>query len=248
LTYLVTGASSGIGNAVARRLAMGGNRVLAIARSEAELRQLEESFPDAVEAVPADLSTSDGIRRIIKRIQNDNSVAGLVHSAGSAVPLQRMDNIDAEELQRHFRIHVTAQLSLYQSVTSVCELKRMLFVDSYSASTPREHWAAYSIVKAAAQMLARCSAAELPRTRTIRVLPGAVNTRIVRDVLQSDSPTAAAFSGLKEKGLIAEPADVASFITAILVNASDSLLNSVDAWEYNDPEHRKTISDLLPGD
>jgi len=117
----------------------------------------------------------------------------------------------------------------------------MLFLDSYSATTPRSGWPAYSIVKAAAQMAARCAAQELEDTAVIRVFPGAVNTLIVTAVLASNTDTAETFAAMLERGELAEPDEVAAFIVGVLVGTSPEQLRARDVWDYNNPEDHAAI-------
>lgn len=239
--YIVTGATRGIGRAVALALAKRGFRVVAVGRSLDLLNSLSQACGPTVTPVHADLATPKSIEQIVSCIATENQIDGIVHAAGSLVPLEPYDSIDSDELVEHFRIHVGTPIALYRSVSRSRPVKRMLFIDSYSASTARLGWGAYSIVKAAAQMAARCAAQELPETRTIRAFPGAVNTQIVDSVLASDTETATTFARMLEKGEFAEPHDVAEFLVALLVDASDELLASQDAFDYNNPVDRAAL-------
>ncbi|QDV23848.1 SDR family NAD(P)-dependent oxidoreductase [Aureliella helgolandensis] len=246
MVYIVTGASRGIGNAVAAALAARNYPVLAVAISEARLQMLADRFPDVVTPVAADLSTPAGMDRVVAAIQHGSILGGIVHAAGSLIPLEPFLSLNPASLAEHFQIHVTAQISLCQRITEKASVARMLFLDSYSASTPRDGWAAYSIIKAAAQMAARCAAQELTSTTIARVFPGAVNTRIVESVLESNTATATQFAQLVAKGEVAAPEEVASFIVALLVDASRDLVKSFDAWDYNNPEHRLLLESCQP--
>ena len=84
---LVTGASSGIGEAFARALAARGNHVVVVARNEARLRALAETLESEhaveVEVLPADLETSEGVATIEARLRDaDRPIELLVNNAG----------------------------------------------------------------------------------------------------------------------------------------------------------------------
>ncbi|ELP33464.1 Short-chain dehydrogenase/reductase SDR [Rhodopirellula baltica SWK14] len=243
-TYVVTGATRGIGRAVAKELAGRGFRVFAVGRSVELLQSLSEACGSRVTTVAADLCSIAGVEQLLASVPSDSEIAGLVHSAGSLVPLQPYEQINMNELAEHFRIHVGVPIELFNSLSRDCTVKRMLFIDSYSASNVRPGWGAYSIVKAAAQMAARCAAQELPGTHTIRAYPGAVNTRIVDAVLASDTQTASTFASMREKGEFAEPEDVARFLVALLVDATDELIGSRDVFDYNNPGDRADVFQL----
>lgn len=236
--YIVTGATRGIGRAVAIELVKRGFRVVAAGRSTGLLNSLSEACGSRLKAVQADLTTSAGIEKLRACVENETEIDGVLHSAGSLVLLEPYDRIDTDELADHFRIHVGAPIALFQSVRQSCLITRMLFIDSYSASTARSGWPAYSIVKAAAQMAARCAVQELPETLSVRVFPGAVNTQIVDRVLASDTETASTFASMLEKGEFAEPGEVAKFLVALLVDASDELLCSRSVFDYNNSVDR----------
>lgn len=248
-TYIVTGATRGIGRAVAAALAARRFRVVAVGRSGELLDSLRETCGTFLTTVQADLTTDIGLQNLMDGIASEASaepavIDGIVHSAGSLVPLEPYDKIDLIELVQHFQIHVAAPMKLFQSISQHHSIKRMLFIDSYSASSARLGWAAYSIVKSAAQMAARCASQELSSTRTIRVYPGAVNTQIVDTVLRSKTETATAFAAMIERGEFAEPNDVAKFLVALLVDATDELLGSQDAFDYNSSADRKNVENL----
>lgn len=237
-TFVVTGASSGIGRAVAADIAGRGHRVVAVARSQEPLDELASLHGPTIKAVVADVADETGIANVAQAVFDAPTIAGIVHSAASLVPLQPYADIDPSELVDHFSVHVAAPIALYQALAKEHSIERMLFIDSYSAATPRVGYPAYSIIKAAAQMAAQGAAAEVAPTRVIRIFPGAVNTAIVGAVLASNSPTRATFLEMLDRGEFAEPAEAAQFITSVLVDASDDLLETREAWDYNNPEDR----------
>lgn len=168
-------------------------------------------------------------------------VSGLVHSAGSRVVPEPFQVMNTDDLVHHFRVHVASQIRLTQVLQEATSVRRILFIDSYSAVEPRNEWGAYSITKAAAQMAARCAAQELGHTTVVRVFPGAVHTGVVDTVIASETQASAVFSAIKSAGKVARPEDVAEFIVALLADVTDKLVQSTEAWDYNDPEHRALI-------
>ena len=85
MRFIVTGASSGIGFAVAKSLALRNNDVIAVARSADGLRALKKSCEKRVQIVPADLATDAGLHSLIERAHSVGKVDGIVHAAGSLV-------------------------------------------------------------------------------------------------------------------------------------------------------------------
>lgn len=238
--YVVTGASYGIGHAVAVNLAKKGLPTLAVARSAELLQRLADSHPE-IQPVSADVSTSTGLESVLSAIPQDSEIRGFVHCAGSLIDPQPFGEMDTEALLGHFLVHVAAKIQLIQMLSRKAKLARVLTIDSYSASEPRDGWGAYSIVKAAAQMAARCASQELATTRMIRVFPGAVQTGVVDAVIASDAKASQVYAAMKADGKVALPNDVAEFIAAILIDSTDQLLESVPAWDYNNQEHHELL-------
>ena len=111
-----------------------------------------------------------------------------------------------------------------------------MFLDSYSSNDLRVGWAAYSIVKAAAQMAARSAGEELDNVRVIRVSPGAVRTPLVDAVLKSphDSPTRRSFRARQAEGKLSPPDEIGEWIARLLLDASDEDLNAHPTWQYGE--------------
>ena len=236
--HVVTGATRGIGRAVALELTSRGLPVIAVGRALTHLESLAEAAGALLTGIQANLATEAGIERVRSSIPPQSQIGGIVHAAGSLVPLEPYAELNPLELVEHFRIHVATPIALFNTLRQQHAIKRILFIDSYSASAARLGWSAYSIVKAAAQMAARCAAQELLPTRSIRAYPGAVNTQIVDAVLASNTDTAHKFAEMKKKGEFAEPAAVAKFLTALLVDATDEELNEREVFDYNNAEDR----------
>lgn len=182
--------------------------------------------------VPADITTPEGLHAVASVTGTAPSVASIVHGAGSLVEPQAFTAIDPDALIEHFRVHVAAPIALAVRLRNTSPVARVVHLDSYSASTPRDGWAAYSIVKAAAQMTARCSMQELTDTIVLRVFPGAVHTPLVERILASPSPAGETFRTLHAEGRIVAPAVIGEFVADLLLNCSDDDLRSDPVREF----------------
>jgi short-subunit dehydrogenase len=116
-TCVVTGASSGIGRALALGLAGAGARVWAIARSRDRLDSLVEEVeagPGDVVPLVADLERDDDIEAAAREIlAAGDHVDVLIHSAG-AIGLGTFESASAAELDRQYRVNLRAPFVLTQ--------------------------------------------------------------------------------------------------------------------------------------
>jgi len=236
-TYIVTGASSGIGRAAAAALAAREVTVLAVARSEGKLRELSAEFDGLVHPVVADLASEDGLQAFVEAVARFDRFDGVVHSAGSLVPVEPYGELTAVALSRHFAIHVGAPIEINNRVGERIRGGRVVYIDSYSASSPRDGWAGYSILKAAAQMAARAASQELDDVDIVRIFPGGVRTPLVEAVLAAPETSAAAnaFRGFDAAGDIAEPKEIGAYIARLALDVSSAELAEREFWDFGDP-------------
>ena len=236
--YLVTGASSGIGRAIACELLERGFSVVTVARRPMAAEVLSRCG-DCHISIEADVTTQRGLDAVVLALAG-RSVLGVVHAAGSSIALSDYRQLNSDDLVRDMAVHVAAPIAINNLLSQQLSDARILYIDSYSANAPRVGWTGYSIVKAAAQMAAKSAAAEISHAQVIRVVPGGVRTPLVEAVLQSDSiaATALAFRKLDAEGAIVEPEAISQFVADILVLATDDQLNEREFWDFSNPADR----------
>lgn len=99
--FIVTGASSGMGRQIALELAEAGAKVLAIARREKELQQLNLLYPDLIVPASLDVCDEEKLETAIKDfISQYGKIDGAVHAAGISklTPLRAYDNDEAKQI------------------------------------------------------------------------------------------------------------------------------------------------------
>ena len=107
----VTGASSGIGEVFARKLAGRGYRLLLTARRKERLDQLAAELGGGHETLAADLSTLEGIERVAERLRGEDQLTLLVNNAGFGTK-GRFHQADLGQQVAMHRVHVDAILRL----------------------------------------------------------------------------------------------------------------------------------------
>src|SRR5260221_10960449 len=188
-TALVTGASRGLGAALARNLARAGVRVVLVARSreplEAVVREIRAAGGEAW-AIVADVAD----KRAIHRVSGEAAaVAGpidlLVHNAATlgAVPLRSLAETDCEELDLALATNLVGPFRLTKALVGSMVVRRRGLIVHVSSDAAREAyagWGAYGISKAGLEHLSRSWDVELAETgvRSIVVDPGEMNTQM----------------------------------------------------------------------
>src|SRR5262245_16574966 len=176
---LVTGASSGIGGVLARRLAEIGMNLVLVARREERLRHLAEDLQSqhsvSTRVVPVDLSQDDFLP-IIEEATADLEVGLLVNNAGIATTGKFLDNDVRAELAL---LHVNNRASLILTHHFGRSMRRrrrggMIFISSIVAFAGVPSWSNYAASKAYDLVLAEGLAKELGQTvsRSWPCVPG----------------------------------------------------------------------------
>ena len=194
---LVTGASRGIGFAVARRFAAEGAHVVATARTVGGLEELDDVVKAAggsITLAPLDLMDLDQIDVLGASLyQRFQKLDILVGNAGSLGRLTPMAHVDPKEWERVFRLNVHANQRLIRSLDAVLrqsDAGRAIFVTSGAAAGTKPFWAAYGASKAALDALVKTYAEETRKT-TLRVnliSPGPVATQMRAAAYPGEDP------------------------------------------------------------
>ncbi|MFE8947397.1 SDR family NAD(P)-dependent oxidoreductase [Streptomyces sp. NPDC007856] len=184
---LVTGSSSGIGEAVVRRLSTAGMRVVVnSARSAGAGRKLAESLPDAL-YVQADISAESDARRLVATaVEHFGRLDVLVNNAGTTRRIPHADLTAATpEIWREI-LDVNLIGTWQTTVAAVPHLTEsagtVVNISSIAGSRPAGSSIPYAVSKAAIEHLTRLLAGVLgPRIRVNAVAPGLIETPWTRD-------------------------------------------------------------------
>lgn len=185
---LITGASRGIGAAVAKRFAAEGARLILTARTVGGLEDVDDAVREAggerATLVPLDLRNFDQIDQLGASLyERFGKLDVLVGNAGVLGVLSPTGQVPPETWAETLDVNLTANWRLIRSLDPLLrqsEAGRALFVTSGAAHMGIAYWGPYAVSKAGLEMLVRTYAAELAKTKVKANLinPGPVHTRM----------------------------------------------------------------------
>jgi NAD(P)-dependent dehydrogenase (short-subunit alcohol dehydrogenase family) len=184
---LVTGASRGIGEAVARRFATEGAHVVALARTVGALEELDDTIRaggGTASLVPLDLRDFDKIDQLGAALyQRFGKLDVLVGNAGVLGTLSPMGHITPKTWSEVMGVNLTANWRLIRSLDPLLRRSdsgRVVFTTCAAASEAAPYWGAYAASKAALETMARIYAGEVTTTsiKVNLVDPGVVRTKL----------------------------------------------------------------------
>jgi len=195
---LITGASRGIGRAVALSFAQEGAHVLLLARSRKPLEELDDRIRTGggkATLIPLDLADGKAIDALGPSLfERFGRLDVLVGNAAILGRLSPLPHIPAEHWDRSLAINVTANWRLIRTLDPLLrrsESGRVIFVTSGVARSARAYWAPYSVSKAALEALAKTYANETSDSpiKVNLVDPGATATRMRAEAYPGEDQT-----------------------------------------------------------
>ncbi|MES1184163.1 MAG: SDR family oxidoreductase [Myxococcales bacterium] len=197
---LVTGASRGLGRALAEQLAAAGARVVLVARTQIEVSGVAQGIREGggeAHALAYDVSRKEDVYPLVGAAA---ALVGpidlLIHNASSLgpTPLRLLLDTECEDLSQVLETNVVGPFRLSRALAGSMALRKtgtIVHISSDASVNAYERWGAYSVSKAALDHLSRLWAAELAE-RGVRVLavdPGEMNTVMHRQALPDADPT-----------------------------------------------------------
>jgi len=216
---LITGASRGIGAAVALAYARAGAHVILLARTVGALEEMDDKIRTAggiATLIPQDLTRFEDVDKLGPILfDRFGGLDIFVGNAGMLGTLGPLVHTNPKEWQKTFDVNVTANFRLIRTLDPLLRAApagRVIVTGSSTAHRPKAYWGQYRITKAAVEMLVQTYAAETVQTnvRVNVIYPGPIETAILNE----------AYPGGYPDGDARGPEDV---VPAFLELASDSL-------------------------
>jgi NAD(P)-dependent dehydrogenase (short-subunit alcohol dehydrogenase family) len=191
-TAVITGASRGLGLALAHALAARGWKLIVDARDGAALEQAVAGLPSegAVTAIAGDVAQRRHREEVVAAARALGGLDLLVNNASTLGPSPRppLDRYPIDELERVYRVNALAPLAMIQGL--LAELTgaggSVVNVTSDAATEPYEGWGGYGSSKAALEQLTRVLAAERTDLRVYIFDPGDMRTVMQQEAFPGD--------------------------------------------------------------
>jgi NAD(P)-dependent dehydrogenase (short-subunit alcohol dehydrogenase family) len=210
-TFLVTGATKGIGRALSTQLADAGHHVVGVARGR------DPDFPGTL--VSIDLNDSKASGEAFAELARRHSFDGVINNAGLA-RMHEVGEIDLADVDDIMRVNLHPTIQTVQAILPTLREKgwgRIVNISSLTVVGIRRR-SAYAASKAAINSLTRTWALELARTGiTVNaVAPGPVETELFRENTPAGSEAEERFLSLIPMHRLGKPAEIAATIAFLL--------------------------------
>jgi NAD(P)-dependent dehydrogenase (short-subunit alcohol dehydrogenase family) len=218
---LVTGASRGIGAAIAEALAARGAHVVITARTPGGLEELEDRIHEAggsATIAPLDLTDGDSIARLATAMaERWQHLDMLVLNAAMLGTLTPVGAIDGNEFNKLLTLNLVAQQALianFDPLLRRAPAGRLVALSTGVARTPRAYWGAYAASKAALEVLVTSYGAEMRNISNVRTAildPGGTRTQMRARAYPGEDPQS-----------IKDPAAVGEYVAKLMIAGFDS--------------------------
>lgn len=190
-TALITGASRGLGLALARELAQHGWTLIIDARGAAALEdaRAELAAHTSVIAIPGDVAVPAHRRALVEAVRNVGGLDALINNASvlGPSPQPTVLNYPLDTLEEVYRVNVFAPLALIQDMRALFKPgARVINVSSDAAVEAYPGWGGYGSAKAALEQFSAVLAAETSSVRVYWVDPGDMQTQMHQEAFPGE--------------------------------------------------------------
>lgn len=221
---IVTGASRGLGQALALGLLKPGTQLITLARSHnAALATQAAKSGVLLQQVQADLAdpsaAAESAKQVMAALPRDAQRYLLINNAGTVEPInQAHDLTDAAAIATAFNLNVTSVMLLiseFLQATQGAADRRILNISSGAGRNPMPGWGVYCATKAALDHYTQVLHAENHGVRVASLAPGVIDTGMQEKIRGSDAnsfPNVERFAQMHEQGQLSSPEAIAEKI------------------------------------
>ena len=177
---LITGVSSGLGEALVEAYLENGDSVYAIGRS---LPKKFDRHPHFF-FFPYDLSETFMLQATLKEFLQNRSFEITILNAGVLDEIQTLSETDLSDIKAVMEINVWANKELIDTLSTYATVKQVVGISSGAAVNGSKGWGAYSLSKSALNMLLKVYAKELPGIHFTALAPGVIKTPMTDHIIE----------------------------------------------------------------
>ncbi|MCJ1281379.1 hypothetical protein MMC26_000698 [Xylographa opegraphella] len=241
-TIIITGASRGIGQAIARYLLQQGNNVVILARSEKPLQELQAQHPAQVRVLAGDMANFDLAAKAVELTNKEfGRIDGLIINHGVLAPVTQVVDSNPEHWKQNFDVNFFSAVAFARA--AIPELRKsngcIIFTSSGAATHSYSTWGAYGASKAALNHLGMTIGVEEPNITTLSIGPGVVDTEMQRELRDVHSTLmtekdAARFHILHKEGGLLRPEQPGHVMARVVLNPPKDLSGHFLRWDSVD--------------
>jgi benzil reductase ((S)-benzoin forming) len=182
---LITGVSSGLGEALATKYLENGDSVYAIGKT---IPKKLDHYPHFF-FFPYDLSETFMIQSTLKEFFQHRSFDIVILNAGLLGDIKTLSQTDLMDAKAVMEVNVWANKELIDTLQANAQVKQIVGISSGAAVNGSKGWGAYSLSKAALNMLLSVYAKELPEIHFTALAPGVIRTPMVEKIIEEVDDT-----------------------------------------------------------
>lgn len=208
---LITGVSSGLGEALAQAYLEKGDTVYAIGKTiSGKLDHYPHFF-----FFPYDLSETFVIQSTLEEFVQNRSFDLVILNAGMLGDIQTLTQTDLMVAKEVMEVNVWANKELIDLLSRQSYVRQIIGISSGAAINGSKGWGAYSLSKAALNMLLKVYAKELPDIHFASLAPGVIRTPMVEHIMEEVDDTAFPSAKRLKEGPIQTPQEAAKKLIAV---------------------------------
>lgn len=241
---ILTGASRGVGLAIAHYLLSRSHKLVVVARTEQPLLDLAKKYEGQVEVLAGDLGELALGEKAVQKAQSRwQQLDGLIINHGVLGPVKRLGDCSAEEWRAAYDINFFSAVALAKATLPALRKShgRIIFTSSGAASNAYPTWGAYGSAKAAMNHLAMTIANEEKDIVAIAVRPGVIDTEMQREIREKhnsvmDASDVKKFAEAKSSGKLLQPEQPGYVMAKLVLDAPKELSGKFVQWNGEELE------------
>ena len=210
-TILITGVSSGLGEALVKTYLERGDTVYAIGKTAPNKFQSHPHFF----FFPYDLSQTFVLQATLQEFVEKRSFDLVILNAGVLGEIQMLNQIDLDDIKAVMEVNVWANKEIIDTLSKHAYVKQIVGISSGAAMNTSKGWGTYSLSKASFNMLLSIYAKEMPEIHFTALAPGLIHTPMVQHIFEKVNDTLFPSAKKLKESPLQTPLDAAKHLIAL---------------------------------